>query len=578
LVIYVSRSDDAGQRAVLGEPRLRKALETAVTEAGGGRLKFHVHSDFRGRQPPPMKEQIDMFSHARIVVGAHGGGLANVFWVGAGSGLVELPLLPAQRSVYAILSAAFGIDYWVVPQVGGTQFGDFNITERGAEYAAATLRAAITRALSSQAGVEDRGAGVVTHSHDDLHADTGDRNGEVPATEGHASADAEGHEEDDEKDEVENSREDRGNEGDSAVGDSAEGSAEDSAEGSAEGGDMDVQAMEDEEEQPKKKVAEAEVFYPGAVERVAEAEQGMEQGSEDVAGAEAGPGAGRSETAPETADNTPSAPADPPAPPASSATLYLDRLPLSLDARESCERGKELANSAQGSELTDAVSMLTSCLESIASASAQSIEEVMEASEVRPYMDQMAKALLAMTQYRGIHQRWLALLGRQMKDAQLLRRSGLVAEALGLLPLRDKLFTESAIISTQRLQLEMSFASIDTLLPRFEHAILSADEGGKAEEQEAKAAAQAAVDVLLPVLSLPLGIVPADKHTPYTRLLLRALLETDAGLSAAQRNSIAKTAQQSAEMLGDAQLGLMAMDLERRSGQELRAAGDKDEL
>lgn len=149
LVVYVTRAADAGQRAVLGEALLRQALQRAVAEEGQNRLRLHVHEDFRGRSPPSIQEQIEIFRRARVVVGAHGGGLANVFWVGPGSSLVELPLLPAQRSVYAILCAAFDLDYWVVPQVGATQFGDFNITQAGADYVGQTVRAVLRRMLTN---------------------------------------------------------------------------------------------------------------------------------------------------------------------------------------------------------------------------------------------------------------------------------------------------------------------------------------------------------------------------------------------------------------------------------------------
>jgi capsular polysaccharide biosynthesis protein len=76
LRLYISRADTE-QRRLADEDRLIARLEplgfTCLTLSGR-----------------PLDEQIDLFSRAEIVVGPHGGGLANLVWCGPGVAVVEL--------------------------------------------------------------------------------------------------------------------------------------------------------------------------------------------------------------------------------------------------------------------------------------------------------------------------------------------------------------------------------------------------------------------------------------------------------------------------------------------------------
>lgn len=141
LVVYVHRSDTAGQRSVQGDQLLRGAVRAAAHAAG---YEFHVHADFRGRVPPTVVEQIQTFSRARAVVGAHGGGLTNAMFLAPGSAIVEFPLLPAQRTVFSVMAAALGLRYALAPCVNATQFGHFVVGERQAE----DVRVALTAFFS----------------------------------------------------------------------------------------------------------------------------------------------------------------------------------------------------------------------------------------------------------------------------------------------------------------------------------------------------------------------------------------------------------------------------------------------
>ena len=76
LRLYVSRAD-AEQRRLADEDRLVPLLES---------LGFTCLT-LSGR---PLSEQIELFSHAEIVIGPHGGGLSNLVWCKPGTAVVEL--------------------------------------------------------------------------------------------------------------------------------------------------------------------------------------------------------------------------------------------------------------------------------------------------------------------------------------------------------------------------------------------------------------------------------------------------------------------------------------------------------
>jgi len=59
-------------------------------------------------------------------------------------------LKPLQRTEFAVMSAALGLDYWLVPEINATQFSHYGtLTSAQAQAAGAVLRAAILQTLRS---------------------------------------------------------------------------------------------------------------------------------------------------------------------------------------------------------------------------------------------------------------------------------------------------------------------------------------------------------------------------------------------------------------------------------------------
>jgi len=108
-------------------------------------LELKIHDDYRDRAAPSVAAQIRLFQGARVAIGAHGAGLANCIWMGPGSDVIEFSLAPVQPTSYAVLSAALGLRYWVVPAIAATQLAHYHITPEGVISAGETLRAALTR-------------------------------------------------------------------------------------------------------------------------------------------------------------------------------------------------------------------------------------------------------------------------------------------------------------------------------------------------------------------------------------------------------------------------------------------------
>ncbi len=81
---------------------------------------------------------------ARIILGAHGAGLANCLWARRGTALVELPVYPLQPSTFSHLAAALGLEYWVVPEVSATQTATYHVTPPAITAVISTLRAILS--------------------------------------------------------------------------------------------------------------------------------------------------------------------------------------------------------------------------------------------------------------------------------------------------------------------------------------------------------------------------------------------------------------------------------------------------
>jgi hypothetical protein len=79
----------------------------------------------------PVPRQIEAFSKARVVVGVHGGGLANLLWCQTGTKVVELFHPNYSPPCYAILANHLGMDYYCL----GGQPGHLDIRFRESDVA-----------------------------------------------------------------------------------------------------------------------------------------------------------------------------------------------------------------------------------------------------------------------------------------------------------------------------------------------------------------------------------------------------------------------------------------------------------
>ena len=58
-------------------------------------------------------QSIELFRQARVVVGVHGAGLANILFCAPGATLIEVPMLEPTYRDYMHAAAALDIRYWV---------------------------------------------------------------------------------------------------------------------------------------------------------------------------------------------------------------------------------------------------------------------------------------------------------------------------------------------------------------------------------------------------------------------------------------------------------------------------------
>eukprot|EP00736_Rhodelphis_marinus_P012292 Rmarinus@m.21012 len=103
LLIYVPRGTSL--RGMEDEEGVRLALQRVADRMG---LHLHVHGESARGSVGGVQAQIDAFKQARVVVGAHGAGLANIVFCGVGTHVIEFPLLPLKQHYY--LNAAYALD------------------------------------------------------------------------------------------------------------------------------------------------------------------------------------------------------------------------------------------------------------------------------------------------------------------------------------------------------------------------------------------------------------------------------------------------------------------------------------
>ena len=116
-VLYLCRSYPEQVRGIAQESTLVDGLRRIV---GAGLVVF------TGKEP--LRQQVELFRHARIVIGPHGAGLTNLLFCAPGTSVVEFPIVPMRLNHYGHLAAALDLDYWLVPGLEAHYQGHYTIT------------------------------------------------------------------------------------------------------------------------------------------------------------------------------------------------------------------------------------------------------------------------------------------------------------------------------------------------------------------------------------------------------------------------------------------------------------------
>jgi capsular polysaccharide biosynthesis protein len=106
-VVLVGRGP-AESRAFGNQEALMAALAHVASQRN---LDFAL---FEGAATP-MRETVDLFASAALVVGVHGAGLANCLFMAPGAAVLELALPESEFGEYAAMAAALGLAYAASP-------------------------------------------------------------------------------------------------------------------------------------------------------------------------------------------------------------------------------------------------------------------------------------------------------------------------------------------------------------------------------------------------------------------------------------------------------------------------------
>ena len=99
--VYISRGDSVNSRRLRNEENLSIALESA----GFGIYRLSELT---------FLDQVSLFSRARMIVGVHGAGLANLAFASRGAVVHELFTDQFQPNIYEGLSLLTGLDYYKI--------------------------------------------------------------------------------------------------------------------------------------------------------------------------------------------------------------------------------------------------------------------------------------------------------------------------------------------------------------------------------------------------------------------------------------------------------------------------------
>jgi len=91
-------------------------------------------------KPATMREQMDVFGAADIVIGPHGAGLSNMLFCKPSVSVIEFPMNPHCNRCFGYMSVGLGFDYWVVPELACFYNLWYDVDERKAQAVVNTLR------------------------------------------------------------------------------------------------------------------------------------------------------------------------------------------------------------------------------------------------------------------------------------------------------------------------------------------------------------------------------------------------------------------------------------------------------
>ena len=144
-VIYLGRH---GVREVAEEQILVKMLQRRFGD------NFYTHdidtSNRKRKRSTPrakltLQDQMDLFEHAKIVIGAHGAGIVNMVYTASNLTVVEFPMRPHCNRCFGYLSMALGVDYWVVPEVNTFYHLKYAMSKKKAKAVMDTVEEAMAR-------------------------------------------------------------------------------------------------------------------------------------------------------------------------------------------------------------------------------------------------------------------------------------------------------------------------------------------------------------------------------------------------------------------------------------------------
>ena len=113
-LVFISRNSDRlsgdKSRAMSNEEEVLEALGAAADTAG---LQLKV---FHGDQHT-VASTIELFKSAKVVIGAHGAGMANMVYCAPGTAVMEIAMRTPRHRDYMHAAASLGHRYWVHTEV-----------------------------------------------------------------------------------------------------------------------------------------------------------------------------------------------------------------------------------------------------------------------------------------------------------------------------------------------------------------------------------------------------------------------------------------------------------------------------